>query len=197
MPSKILNEIYVIIRKNTTLDLKSPITLVGEFVMPAITCFMVYIFNIYSTSDNPGEMILAKLMSMMLPFYLGNMTTSTIRKFSIYFVNEREEYFRTYQIVLGMSKTGYILGNLLYMYFFTSMILTPVFLTFMYFQVNLSFVYYFAAFTLASCNFILALLTFFKDPKIATEVIGMICSISLFIYYSIDMNQLNSKKILT
>lgn len=133
---------------------------------------------------------------MLLPFYFGNMNGSTIRKFCVYFINEREEHFRTYQLVLGLSRSGYILGNLMYMYCFTSMILTPVFITMMYYEANWRLVFYFAAFVLSSCNLILLLISFFRDPKIATEVISMIYSISFFSYYSIDLVNLNCKSLL-
>ena len=52
----------------------------------------------------------------------------------------------------------------------------------------------FACFVVGSCNFTLALLTFFRDPKIATEVVGMVCSISLFAYYSINLAKLTGKQ---
>ena len=145
MPGRFLREIYVVIRKNTLLDLKSPMGLLGEFLMPLITCSMIYVVSKYSQSENPAEMILGKFMELLLPFYLGNVNSSSIRKFALYFINEREEHFRTYQIVLGLSKHGYIFGNLLYMYCFTSMLLTPVFFTFVYFnpQETFGFVYYF------------------------------------------------------
>jgi hypothetical protein len=196
MPGRFLREIYVVIRKNTLLDLKSPMGLLGEFLMPLITCSMIYVVSKYSQSEKPAEMILGKFMELLLPFYLGNVNSSSIRKFALYFINEREEHFRTYQIVLGLSKHGYIFGNLLYMYCFTSMLLTPVFFTFVYFnpQETFGFVYYFACFVVGSCNFTLALLTFFRDPKIATEVVGMVCSISLFAYYSINLAKLTGKQ---
>lgn len=125
---------------------------------------------------------------MLLPIYLGNLASSAIRKFSIYFVNEREEHFRTYQIVLGMSKSGYILGNVLYMYCYTSMILTPVFFTFMWFDFNLTYVYYFACFVTSNCNLTLLMISFFKDSKIAAEVISMMSFISLFAYFYIKID---------
>lgn len=196
MPKRLLHELYVVIRKNTTLDLKSPLALLGEFVMPLICSGMIYVVARYSRSEEPLEMIMGKFMELLLPFYLGNATSSSVRKFALYFINEREEHYRTYQRVLGLSQTGYLLGNVLYMYCFTSMLLTPVFFTLVWWSPADAphYVYCFACFVVSSCNFILAMLTFFRDPKIATEVIGMICSITLFAYYSINLDKLTGKQ---
>lgn len=90
MPGRTLHEIYVVMRKNTTLDLKSPIALLGEFVMPLISSIMVYVVYKYSKSDNPAEMIIGMLMGKLLLFYLGNTTSGSIRKFALYFLTERE-----------------------------------------------------------------------------------------------------------
>lgn len=79
------------------------------------------------------------------------------------------------------------------MYCFTSMILCPLFFTLMYYNTNWALVYYFAAFVFSSCNLILFLISFFRDPKIATEVISMIYSISFFAYYLINLDDLTCK----
>lgn len=70
------------------------------------------------------------------------------------------------------------------------MILTPLFFTLMYYETNWMLVYYFAAFVVSSCNLILLLISFFRDPKIAAEVISMIYSLSFFTYYAIDLDHL-------
>lgn len=91
-----------------------------------------------------------------------------------------------------------MLGNLLYMYCYTSMLLTPLFFTLVYTNPGetMGYIYYFACFVVSSCNFALAMLTFFRDPKIATEVIGMLCSIALFAAYSVNLQNPNCKWVL-
>ncbi len=182
---------YIVFRKNILLDLKTPWSLAGELLLQVFTCLLIYaryctpISN--SASENP---LVVALVELLMPFYFGNSAATLIRRFSVYFINEREEHFKTYQIVLGLSWQGYLIGNLLYMYVFTSAVLTPVFLFLMYFTWNWTLVYYFAAFVLCQSNLHLALLTFFKDPKIASEIISMLLNISFFAYYAVDFENI-------
>lgn len=112
----------------------------------------------------------------------------------MFFISEREEKFGMYQRVLGLSTTGYFLGNLLYTYLFTAMVICPVWFTFMFYNFDLEMIYFFAAYVICSNCFQLMLISFFKDPKICSEIVSMVCSISVFLYYLVDLEDLKCTK---
>lgn len=92
-----------------------------------------------------------------------------------------------YQRVLGLSTPGYFLGNLLYAYLFTAMVISPVWIILMYYNFNFELVYFFAAYVICGNCFMLMLISFFKDPKVCSEIVGIFCSISVFLYYLVDL----------
>lgn len=95
-----------------------------------------------------------------------------------------------YQRVLGLSKMGYFLGNLHYAYLFTSMVIAPVWAVLTYYKQDFGLVFFFASYVVCSNCFMLMLISFFKDPKVCSEVVGIVSSLSVFLYYLVDLNNL-------
>jgi uncharacterized membrane protein YraQ (UPF0718 family) len=73
-----------------------------------------------------------------------------------------------YQRVLGLSIPGYFIGNLIYTYLFTTVIISPVWIMLMYYNFDWGLVYFFAAFVICVNCFVLMLISFFKDPKVCS-----------------------------
>ena len=137
------------------------------------------------------------LFSSLLPFYLGNLSSSLVRKFSVYFITEREDKYGMYQRVLGISTSGYFLGNLLYTYIFTTLVISPVWLILTYYSPQFVLVYYFASYVVCGNCFLLMMISFFKDPKVCSEVVGMFCSLSVFLYYLVDLKDMKCRHFCT
>jgi len=70
-------------------------------------------------------------------------------------------------MIMGVSYKTHTLANLLYMYIYMSIILTPFYLTLNYYHFDLAYIFYFAAFVISSTTLTLMFTAFFKDQKVA------------------------------
>lgn len=152
--------------------------------MPGIIC-AVYAGVEETKEDN---IVLSMLLGMLLKMYLGLMASSPVREVVTLFITERTEHFRQYQGILGVSHKTHTLSNLLYLCAFMSFFLLPLFLCILYYHPALFFasVFKFGAFVLSTCALALALTSFFKDHKIALEVIGLAFSLAAFLPFAYD-----------
>ncbi len=72
--------------------------------------------------------------------------------------------------------------------FTTSATILPFYLTLNYFHFDLVYIFEFGSFVISTCTLALALTAFFKDHKIALEIIGMVFSMSSFLVFFYDEN---------
>lgn len=118
--------------------------------------------------------------------YVGMIGTSGLRELVVLFISERNEQFRQYQMIFGVSFKTHTLANLLYMKIYLSVTILPFYLTLNYFHFHPSYILYFAAFVISSSYLTLALTAFFQDQKIALEVIGLFYSLTSFLPFFYD-----------
>jgi hypothetical protein len=132
------------------------------------------------------EPLIGLLLDMLLKIYIGLIGISALRELITIFITERLDNFRQYQMIFGMSHRTHTLSNLLYMFVYLSCFLLPFYLTINYFHFKLIYVFYFASFVISSSVLTLAFTAFFKDHKIALEIIGMFFSLSAFLPFLYD-----------
>lgn len=126
------------------------------------------------------------LLETLLKIYIGLIGISAIRELITLFITEKIDDFRQYQMIFGMSHRTHTLSNLLYMLVYLSCFLLPFYLTLNYFDFRLIYIFYFAAFVISSSVLALAFTAFFKDHKIALEIIGMFFSLTAFLPFLYD-----------
>ena len=122
-------------------------------------------------------------MQMLLKVYVGMIGLSAIRELITIFIVERNEKFRSYQFIFGLSQEVHTLGNLLYMGIYLSITILPLYLTINFFDFDLIYIFYFGSFVISTLTLALALTAFFKDHKIALEIIGMFFSLGAFLVF--------------
>jgi hypothetical protein len=177
-----------IARKNLQNHLSNKKRLVGELVMPAIVS-AVYVGVQETKLDNP---VLSLLLTMLLKMYLGLLASAPVREVVTLFITERTEHFRQYQGILGVSHRTHTLANLLYLCAYMSFFLLPLFFCIAYYNPDFTLVFRFGSFVLSTCTLALALTAFFRDHKIALEVIGLLFSLSAFLPFAYDPHGGNS-----
>lgn len=69
---------------------------------------------------------------------------------------------------------------------YMSISILPFYLTICYFNFDLIYIFYFGSFVISTLTLALALTAFFKDHKIAQEIIGMVFSLSAFLVFFYD-----------
>lgn len=74
---------------------------------------------------------------------------------------------------------------------YLSISILPFYLTINYFNFDLIYIFYFGSFVISSLTLALALSAFFKDHKIALEIIGMFFSLGAFLVFFYDENSQN------
>ena len=84
-------------------------------------------------------------------------------------------------MIFGIGHRTHTLANLFYMGAYQSFFLLPFYITLNYYDFDLRYILYFGAFVISSCTLTLFLSSFFKDHKIALEIIGMLFSLSSFL----------------
>lgn len=89
-------------------------------------------------------------------------------------------------MIFGVSFRVHTLSNLFYMLVYQSFFLVPFYLTLNYYKFDPAYVLDFAALVISSSTLTLALTTFFRDHKIALEVIGMLFSLGSFLPFLYD-----------
>lgn len=139
--------------------------------------------------ENP---IVSLLFDLMLKIYLGLIGTSALRELITLFMTERTEEFRQYQMIFGVSFRVHTLSNLFYMLVYQSFFLIPFYLTLNYYNLDPAYILDFAALVISSSTLTLALTTFFRDHKIALEVIGMLFSLGSFLPFLYDASAGNT-----
>jgi len=72
--------------------------------------------------------------------------------------------------------------------FYLSLLILPFFLTICYFNLDLIYILYFGSFVISQLTMTLALTAFFKDYKIANEIIGMFFSLTAFLVFFYENN---------
>lgn len=87
---------------------------------------------------------------------------------------------------MGLSITGYVFGNLTYCYILTLLVILFPLLLMLYYNPSIYIVAAFGFFVLSSTSFFLMLVSFFKDPKLCSEVVTLVCGLSALLYYVID-----------
>jgi hypothetical protein len=132
------------------------------------------------------------LLQLLLKIYIGLIGTSALRELITLFITERTEHFRQYQMIFGVSFRTHTLSNLFYMGAYQSFFLLPFYIVLNYYEFDLIYVLYFGSFVISSCTLTLALTSFFRDHKIALEVIGMIFSLSSFLPFMYESDKGNT-----
>lgn len=92
-----------------------------------------------------------------------------------------------------MSKKVHTIANVLYIMVYTSAFLLPFFITLIWFEFKLVYIFNFAAFVVSSNFLTIALTSFFKEHKVATEVIGLLFSLSAFLPFAYEAENYNFK----
>lgn len=95
-------------------------------------------------------------------------------------------------MIFGVSFRVHTLSNLFYMGAYQSIYLLPFYITLNYYNFDLAYILYFGSFVISSCTLTLALTSFFKDHKIAMEIIGMFFSLASFLPFMYDPNAKDS-----
>ena len=126
------------------------------------------------------------ILNVLLKIYIGLIGTSALRELVSLFITEKNDQFRQYQMIYGVSYKTHTLANLFYMKLYLSLTILPFFLTLNYYELYLPYILYFAAFVISSCYLTLAFTAFFKDQKVALEVIGLFYSLSSFLPFLYD-----------
>jgi ABC-type polysaccharide/polyol phosphate transport system ATPase subunit len=111
---------------------------------------------------------------------------SAVRELVTIFIVERTEQFKQYQFIFGLSREVHTLGNLFYMGAYLSVVILPFYLTLSWFDLAPRYVFCFGAFVISTCTLAMALTAFFRDHKIALELIGMLFSLSSFLIFFYD-----------
>ncbi len=127
--------------------------------------------------------MLVVVLTMLLKIYLGLVGVSAVRELVNLFIVERNEQFRQYQHIFGLSNHMHTISNLFYMCIYLSATVLPLYLTVSWFGVELVHILYFGAFVISNCTLAMALTAFFTDHKIALELIGMCFSLSAFLVF--------------
>jgi hypothetical protein len=89
-------------------------------------------------------------------------------------------------MIFGLTHRLHTLSNLFYMWIYLSACLLPIYLTVSYYHFDIIDVFYFGSFVISFSTLTLALTAFFKDHKIALELIGMLFSLSAFLPFLYD-----------
>lgn len=144
--------------------------------------------------DSPDTInILSIVLAFLLKIYIGLISSSTNREAITLYITEREDGFRQYQMIFGVTYRVHTLSNLFYILVYNSAFLVPFYLTLNYFHLDPVYIFNFAAFVISSNALILMLTSFFSEHKVATEVIGTIFSLASFLPLLYDPNTYDFK----
>lgn len=82
---------------------------------------------------------------------------------------------------MGLCKKVHTLSNLFYMMVFCSVFLFPFYVVVNLYAFKIVYVWNFGCFVIASNLLAIALVCFFKEHKVAAEVIGIVFSLASFL----------------
>ena len=94
-------------------------------------------------------------------------------------------------MIAGLSYPAHTFANMTYMLVYTSFFLLPFYIILNVYEFSLIYIFYFASLVISSTTLTILLTSFFSDHKIATEVIGLLFTISALLPFMYDQKDHN------